>query len=134
MHIRIESDALEFIVLFFCIYILYSIFFRQCNKTTAKKGQKVNFTLSSFSILFWLMAQSALHVSDDVYVYLFVCVCAVFTVHDGPVSRWETENCMAWGSASSRAAIQMAKMNLMARDSFDMVCCLCRTGGRWMLL
>lgn len=76
------------------------------------------------------MAQSAIHDYDDVYVYLCVCLCAVFTVHDGPSPRSETENCMAWGSASSRAAIQMAKMNLMARDSFDMVCCLYRGEGR----
>lgn len=34
---------------------------------------------------------------------------------------------MAWGKASNRAAIQMAKMNFMARDNLDMVCCLVGT-------
>jgi len=48
------------------------------------------------------------------------------TVQEDPMPCITTENWMAWGRASKRAAIQMANMNFTARDNLDIVCCLYR--------
>lgn len=51
--------------------------------------------------------------------------CKIFTVHDCPrPSTLTTPNCIACGMAKQNATSQMPIMNLTARDSFDIVCCL----------
>lgn len=61
------------------------------------------------------------------YNFFFVINCiqiGELTVHEVPPCSDTTENCIACGRASSSAVTQIAKMNLTARDSLDMVCCL----------
>ena len=55
--------------------------------------------------------------------YNFIC-CCILTVHAVPPCCGTTENCIAWGRAKRKAVTQIAKINLTARDNFDMVCWL----------